>query len=77
MGCFFAMQLFVGVVIEQFNSIRMQKDGSATMTAEQRQWADAQKSLGKMKVKVRPVQRPGELDAMLFAALGSRAGVAG
>ena len=38
-GCFFAMQLFVGVVVEQFNSIRSMKDGSATMTVEQKQMA--------------------------------------
>ena len=37
-GSFFAMQLFVGVVVAQFNTIKSVKDGSATMTEAQRQW---------------------------------------
>ena len=36
-GSFFAMQLFVGVVVDQFNAIKAEKDGSATMTPAQAQ----------------------------------------
>ena len=62
-GCFFAMQLFVGVVVEQFNSMRAKRDGSATMTDEQRQWVEAQRTMGHTKVKVKPKLRP---NAVLF-----------
>eukprot|EP00966_Prymnesium_polylepis_P053558 1238227-Prymnesium_polylepis.1 len=34
-GSFFAINLFVGVVVENFNRISKQEDGSATMTTEQ------------------------------------------
>ena len=36
-GSFFAMNLFVGVIVENFNKISKEEDGSATMTAEQQQ----------------------------------------
>ena len=48
-GYFFAMQLFVGVVVDQFNAIRRAKDGSATMTEAQLQWVEMMKTIGTVK----------------------------
>ena len=70
-GCFFAMQLFVGVVVEQFNSIRVRKDGSGTMTSEQRQWVSAQEALLHVRAQTIPRQLPGVLDTMIFATVSS------
>ena len=70
-GCFFAMQLFVGVVVEQFNSIRAQKDGSATMTVEQKQWKEAMKTMMRTKAKVKPRQAVRLFDEVLRGILES------
>ena len=64
-GCFFAMQLFVGVVVDQFNRIRAEKDGSATMTEEQKQWVESMRTMGNTKLKAKPVLGP---DASTFQA---------
>jgi Ca2+-binding EF-hand superfamily protein len=53
-GCFFAMQLFVGVVVDQFNRIKAVKDGTATMTKEQAQWVETQKAMANIKGKGKP-----------------------
>ena len=37
-GCFFALNLFVGVIVDNFNRIKAEDDGTATMTPEQLQW---------------------------------------
>ena len=37
-GCFLALNLFVGVVIDNFNRIEAEMTGSASMTLEQQQW---------------------------------------
>ena len=60
------MQLFVGVVVDQFNSIRAQKDGSATMTESQQQWVETMKSMSGTKVKARPKAGKARLDQALF-----------
>ena len=72
-GCFFAMQLFVGVVVEQFNSIRSMKDGSATMTVEQKQWQQTMKTLAYTRGKVKPVRNKGYFNELLFDFLCSEA----
>ena len=43
-GCFFALNLFVGVIVDNFNKIKQESDGSATMTPEQQQWVDTMKN---------------------------------
>ena len=40
-GCFFALNLFVGVIVDNFNRIKKENDVSATMTAEQRRRPEA------------------------------------
>ena len=37
------MNLFVGAIVDNFTKIKQESDGSATMTPEQQQWADALK----------------------------------
>lgn len=71
-GCFFAMQLFVGVVVDQFNDIKAHKDGSATMTPAQMQWVETMKSMGNAKVNVRPKAGEGCVDQFLFRILTHR-----
>lgn len=44
-GSFFAMNLFVGVIVDNFNRIKAETDGSATMTQEQLQWVQTMKAL--------------------------------
>ena len=55
-GCFFALNLFVGVVVDQFNRIQKEEGGSATMTEEQQQWVDTMKNAAQTKaiVAVKP-----------------------
>ena len=73
-GSFFAMQLFVGVVVDEFNQIRANKDGSATMTAAQKQWVDTMKSLLHLKGAIlKPVPRSNALDRLLFGVASSKA----
>eukprot|EP00966_Prymnesium_polylepis_P081939 1897836-Prymnesium_polylepis.1 len=50
-GSFFALNLFVGVVVDNFNRIRAEQDGSATMTSEQQQWVDTMQALMNQKAK--------------------------
>eukprot|EP00966_Prymnesium_polylepis_P330975 7386561-Prymnesium_polylepis.4 len=45
LGSFFALHLFVGVVIDEFNRIKAEQDGSATMTVEQQQWVGTLKAV--------------------------------
>ncbi|KAJ1455949.1 Ion transport protein-domain-containing protein [Pelagophyceae sp. CCMP2097] len=56
-GGFFAMQLFVGVIIEQFSKLKEEAEkagrSSALMTESQEQWAKTEKFL----MKVRPRRR--------------------
>ena len=44
-GSFFAMNLFVGVIVEKFNAIKAESDGTATMTQEQLQWVATMKAM--------------------------------
>ena len=44
-GSFFALNLFVGVIIDNFNRIKAENDGSATMTEGQAQWAETMKTM--------------------------------
>ncbi|KAJ1458273.1 Ion transport protein-domain-containing protein [Pelagophyceae sp. CCMP2097] len=60
-GGFFAMQLFVGVIIEQFSKLKQAAEAEGRsglfLTAAQEQWAKTQQFLAKLKPrrKVRPV----------------------
>uniref|UniRef100_A0A7S2IXR0 Sodium channel protein n=1 Tax=Haptolina brevifila TaxID=156173 RepID=A0A7S2IXR0_9EUKA len=40
-GCFIALNLFVGAIVDNFTRIKQESDGSATMTPEQLQWVAA------------------------------------
>ena len=52
-GYIFAINLFVGVVVDNFSRMQKAEDGSATMTPEQLQWAETMKaSIGMTPIKV-------------------------
>ena len=76
-GSFFAMQLFVGVVVDQFNTIKAHKDGTATMTAEQAAWVETQKAMANAKGKGKP-RRPtttgveGVIDMILYKIVANK-----
>ena len=42
-GSFIALNLFVGAIVDNFTRIKAEEDGSATMTAGQKQWVEAMK----------------------------------
>jgi len=48
---FFVMELFVTVIIDNFNEIKSERDGSAYMTEKQIEWVKTQKQLAATKVK--------------------------
>ena len=43
-GSFFAMNLVVGVIVDQFNRIRSELDEPMLTTPEQKQWVDTVKA---------------------------------
>ena len=47
-GFVFAINLFVGVVVENFSRIQKEEDGSASMTLEQQQWVATMQTATKM-----------------------------
>ena len=51
-GFVFAINLFVGVVVDNFNRVQREERGSAVMTAEQQQWVDAMRAMA----RTRPVK---------------------
>ena len=53
-GCFISLNLFVGAIVDNFTRIKQEDDGSATMTPEQQQWADALKSAYSNKAQRAP-----------------------
>jgi hypothetical protein len=44
-GSFFALNLFVGVICDEFSRIKKETEGSATMTPEQKQWVDTMRMM--------------------------------
>ena len=48
---FFIMELFVTVIIDNFNEIKAERDGSAYMTDKQIEWVRTQKQLASRKPK--------------------------
>ena len=49
-GYIFAMNLFVGVVVDNFSRMQKAEDGSATMTPEQKQWCAYRLALASVPV---------------------------
>ena len=60
MGFTFAINLFIGVVVDNFSRMQREEDGSALMTHEQKQWVEAMKAVkGKRAAKsARPPSQP-------------------
>uniref|UniRef100_A0A7S3DJI7 Calcium-channel protein CCH1 n=1 Tax=Palpitomonas bilix TaxID=652834 RepID=A0A7S3DJI7_9EUKA len=60
-GAFFVMNLFIGVVIDNYNEIKRKQDGEAFMTSDQKAWVDAMKIMlrTKPKKKDRPPKNKG------------------
>ena len=53
-GSFISINLFVGAIVDNFTKIKGESDGSATMTPEQQQWADALKETYQNKAAKAP-----------------------
>jgi voltage-dependent calcium channel L type alpha-1D len=59
-GSFFVMNVFVGVVIDNFNTMKAKLGGDFLLTPEQKKWMEAQKSarrIGPIRVLKPPPQR--------------------
>ena len=70
-GYVFAINLFVGVVVDNFSRMQKAEDGSATMTPEQQQWAETMKASSNM-VPIRAMRPPEHwLRAGLFHIINS------
>lgn len=57
---FLMLNVFVGVVIDEYNAIKGEEDGSGLMTDSQKQWVDSMKnlsSLNPMRVMTPPAQK--------------------
>ena len=53
-GSFLSINLFVGAIVDNFNRIKKESDGSALMTPEQQQWADAIKAMANNSAQKAP-----------------------
>ena len=58
-GVLFATNVFVGVVIDEFNRIRRMYDGSATLTEEQIKWVNTQKLILRLAPEKQVTFEPG------------------
>jgi len=56
-GSFFALNHFVGVIVDNFNRIKKESDASATMTPEQQQWVQTMRTAAQQK-PARGVRQP-------------------
>ena len=56
-GCFVALNLFVGAIVDNFTRIKHESDGSATMTAGQQQWVQAMSGAMRSKA-MRTIKKP-------------------
>eukprot|EP00754_Rhynchopus_humris_P012755 Rhum_TRINITY_DN14303_c21_g1::Rhum_TRINITY_DN14303_c21_g1_i1::g.80076::m.80076/K21862/DSC1, NaCP60E; voltage-gated cation channel len=54
-GNFFALNLFIGLLIDRFTMLRKQLEGSAFLTDAQRDWVKSHKSIARMTLKSRPL----------------------
>ncbi|KAJ9443790.1 Muscle calcium channel subunit alpha-1 [Diplonema papillatum] len=84
-GQFFAMNLFVGMLIEVFSSSKAAEEGSVLMTPAQQKWVRANKMLSHIKLEPIPlvprvIKYEGHLsynDSFVDIAISVRAGVIG
>jgi hypothetical protein len=66
-GCFFALNLFVGAVIDAFNDLKKDDgDSSLFLTDQQREWVETQQMMARAKLKVRPDPPTGFLRMKCF-----------
>ena len=71
-GCFVALNLFVGAIVDNFTRIKKETDGSAAMTPEQQQWADALRAtLGGSAARA-PKEPDGRVRRFFFRRVTSR-----
>ena len=70
-GSFFALNLFVGVIIDNFNRIKAENDGSATMTEGQAQWAETMKTMSHQRASRIAKPPTNKLRLMSFKLINS------
>ena len=72
-GYIFAMNLFVGVVVDNFARIQKADEGSAIMTPEQEQWAATVRAMATSQPKRGARPPEGALRGRFFALAQSKA----
>merc|ERR1711998_372569 len=71
-GAFFVVNLFVGVVIEKFQSIKDESNGIALLTDEQKEWVDTQKQMLQVKAQKMPIPPNGPWAKDMFRLAQSK-----
>eukprot|EP00759_Apiculatamorpha_spiralis_P048850 PhF_6_TR44136/c0_g1_i1/m.67462 len=71
-GAFFMLNLFVGVVIYNFNSVKSQMDGLYMLTQEQKLWVETQRFMLNFRPTVKLKPRNSRLEAWCFWLASSR-----
>ena len=71
-GAILMVNLFVGVVIDSFNLQKMQLDGSAFLTASQKEWVDAQRQLIHMQPQHKAQAPKNRFRRCVFRIVSSR-----
>jgi hypothetical protein len=71
-GSFFAVNLFVGTICDNFSKIKKEGDGTATMTPEQQQWMLAMKQGSGSKAVRIPRAPSNKFRALLFKLVTSQ-----
>ena len=71
-GSFLALNLFVGAVVDNFNRIKHESDGSATETPEQQQWKAAMKARRSTRAQKAATLPTGHVRAALWRVVHHR-----
>eukprot|EP00760_Papus_ankaliazontas_P015787 PhM_4_TR16727/c0_g1_i2/m.78731 len=66
-GTFFALNLFVGLLVQTFSQLQRKFNGSALLTQEQREWVRDYKTLRKVKLLRRPHRPLDPIRRLCFA----------
>ncbi len=72
-GSFFAVNLFVGVVIDNFNQMKAKQGGSILLTDEQKEWVKTQEAMMKLQPFVQPPRATNAAMAWCQKVVGHRA----
>ena len=66
MGSFFLLNMFVGVIIFNFNEVKQNMDGSSLLTHEQKLWVETQRMMLNYRPERRKKAAPGKIQQLAF-----------